>query len=104
MGVQPQPPLNFAEHPLAAVVDGDDVSRPFGPYELFFCRTKLLECEFCNTRRDTGIFARLNYQCRRSYPRKRFTGAADYLPKLEQRTSRDGSVSKILFAFNRIVN
>jgi len=77
MGVQPQPPLNFAEHSLAAVVDGDDVSRPFGPYELFFRRAYFVESEFRNTRRDARIFARLNYHRWSSDSRKRLARATN---------------------------
>src|SRR5205809_5792165 len=98
MGVQPQPPLNFAEHPLAAIVDGDDVSRPFGPYELFFRRAYFVESEFRNTRRDARIIARLNYHCWRSDSRKRFPRATHHLQELEKCTPRDRAVSKIPFA------
>ena len=66
----PQPFLDLAEHPLSTVVDGDDVSRSFGPYELFFRRANPGERKFSNRRRDTGVFTRLYDQCRRDYLRE----------------------------------
>ena len=59
--VCPQPLLHFAENALAAIVDGNDVSRAFGPDEFFLLRSELIERKFRNSGGDAWVFPRLHH-------------------------------------------
>src|SRR3984893_6856053 len=102
--VCPQPLLDLAEYALAAIVDGDDVSRAFGPDESFFFRSELLEREFRDGGGDARVFPRLHYQRRGSHSGKSFPCAIHHSRQLEKRPSRHGAISEAFLALDWIVN